>query len=71
MLRQMQPLMREFLVAASAMTVLAVIVAVLYWLITGLSPWPGLILGEVAGFGFGTAILAIASPRWGGNNSPR
>lgn len=51
------------LAATLAMTVLAVVVAVLYWAITGLSPWPGLVLGEIAGFGFGIALLSLSSPR--------
>ena len=59
----MNPLLREFFAAGIGMTALRTLVAVLYWLLTGMSPWPGLILGEVAGFGFGTAILALASPR--------
>ncbi len=51
------------LAATLAMTVLAVVVAGLYWAITGLSPWPGLVLGEIAGFGFGIALLSLSSPR--------
>ena len=62
MLRR-SPLLVEFLIASLAMTGLGVVVAVLYWALTGLSPWPGLVLGEIAGFGFGTVILALCSPR--------
>ncbi len=61
--RRIDPLLEEVLAATLAMTVLAVVVAVLYWLITGLSPWPGLVLGEIAGFGFGIAPLSLTSPR--------
>jgi uncharacterized membrane protein YdjX (TVP38/TMEM64 family) len=61
--RRIDPLLEEVLAATVAMTVLAVIVAVLYWAVTGLSPWPGLVLGELAGFGFGVALLSLASPR--------
>ena len=61
--RRIDPLLEEALAASAAMTVLAVVVAVLYWVITGLSPWPGLVLGELAGFGFGIALLSLSSPR--------
>ena len=61
--RRIDPLLEEVLAATLAMTVLAVVVAVLYWVITGLSPWPGLVLGEIAGFGFGIALLSLSSPR--------
>jgi len=61
--RRIDPLLEEVLAASAAMTTLAVVVAVLYWLITGLSPWPGLVLGELAGFGFGIALLSLSSPR--------
>ncbi len=45
------------------MTVLAVLIAALYWLVTGLSPWPGVVLGELIGFGFGLSLLALTAPR--------
>ena len=61
--RRIDPLLEEVLAASAAMTVLAVVVALLYWVITGLSPWPGLVLGEMAGFGFGIALLSLSSPR--------
>ena len=61
--RRIDPLLEEVLAATAAMTVLAVVIATLYWAITGLSPWPGLVLGEVAGFGFGIALLSLSSPR--------
>lgn len=57
------PLLVEMAYASLAMAGLGLVVALLYWLLTGLSPWPGLVLGEVAGFGFGTALLALSSPR--------
>ena len=61
--RRIDPLLEETLAASAAMTALAVVVAVLYWFITGLSPWPGLVLGELAGFGFGITLLSLTSPR--------
>lgn len=62
-LSHIDPLLEEALAASLALTAFGVIVAVLYWLLTGLSPWPGLVLGEVAGFGFGMVLLTFASPR--------
>lgn len=56
-------LLEEFLVALAASTCLGAAVAVIYWFVTGYSPWPGLILGEVIGFGWGSALLALTSPR--------
>ncbi|MSQ14032.1 MAG: hypothetical protein EXR47_07890 [Dehalococcoidia bacterium] len=53
--------MEEALAAGVGMTALGAAVALLSWGLTGLSPWPGLVLGEVAGFG--TVLLAMASPR--------
>ena len=56
-------LLEEFLVALAVSTCLGAAVAVIYWFVTGYSPWPGLILGEVIGFGWGSALLALTSPR--------
>ncbi|MBM4405967.1 MAG: hypothetical protein FJ039_07285 [Chloroflexi bacterium] len=63
MLSRLDPLLEEFIVAAMAMTVLGVLVALAFWGLTDISPWPMVILSEVAGFGFGTALLALGSPR--------
>ncbi|RJQ09657.1 MAG: hypothetical protein C4558_05935 [Dehalococcoidia bacterium] len=55
-------LLEEFSVALVTMTILAVIVAVSYWWVTGHSPWPYMIIAEVGAFGWGTAILTRSSP---------
>ena len=55
--------LEEFFAALVASTVVGAVTALVYWLVTGLSPWPGLILGEVVGFGWGSVILALTSPR--------
>ena len=55
--------LEEFFAALAACTCLGVVTAFVYWLVTGMSPWPGLILGEVVGFGWGAVILALTSPR--------
>ena len=39
------------------------LISLLYWVFTGYSPWPFAVLGSAAGFGFGVALLALASPR--------
>ncbi len=57
------PMWRELGVAVLAMSCLAGLIAGLYWVFTGHSPWPFVVLGEVAGFGFGVSLLAITSPR--------
>ena len=63
MKRRTPALLEEFFIAASLMTGLGVIVAVGFWWVTGLSPWPYVILTEISGFGWGTIMLTIASPR--------
>ena len=59
----LDPLVREVLMAALAVSALIALISVLYWLSTGLSPWPFVILTAIAGFGPGVAILSMASPR--------
>jgi hypothetical protein len=60
---KLHPLIEETLVATVAMTGLGVVVAALYWFIMGLSPWPFLVMGEIAGLGFGIVLLALTAPR--------
>jgi hypothetical protein len=38
-------------------TILGTALAQFYRLLTGLSPWPFVIVGEIGGFGFGVAVL--------------
>ena len=59
----MDPLIEDTLAALLATSLLGVVVAVLYWLLTGFSPWPYVVLGEAGGLGFGVAMLALCSPR--------
>jgi hypothetical protein len=61
--RKEDGLIEEVLAASAALTALGVLIALLYWLIIGLSPWPFLVLGEIGGFGFGIAVLAATSPK--------
>jgi hypothetical protein len=59
----LDPLVEEVFIAASAVSVLIALIALLYWLSTGLSPWPFVILAAIAGFAPGIAMLSMASPR--------
>jgi hypothetical protein len=56
-------LLEDTLEALVATSILGTGLALFYWLVTGLSPWPFVIIGEIGGFGFGVAILALSSPR--------
>ena len=60
---RLDPLVEDTLAALFATTVLGVVVALLYWGLTGISPWPYVVLGETGGLGFGVAMLALCSPR--------
>jgi hypothetical protein len=60
---RLPPLLEELAAAALLMTTIAVLVALLFWRATGVSPWPFVVLTEIAGFGWGTVMLALSSPR--------
>ena len=62
-MRRIDPLLEEVITAGIALTGLSVILSAVYWWATGLSPWPGLVLGEVIGAGWGVVILTLTSPR--------
>lgn len=64
-MKRLHPLLEETIVASLAVGALGVLVALVYWLLTGQSPWPGLVLGEMIGFGWGVLLLVIAAPRRG------
>lgn len=55
-------LLRETGVAAVLMFSIAVAVALLYRAVTGLSPWPYVIIATIGAAGWGTAMLALCSP---------
>jgi uncharacterized membrane protein YccC len=59
----LNPLLQDTLAALLATTLLGGVIAVAYWALTGLSPWPFVVLGEIGGLGFGVAMLALCSPR--------
>jgi hypothetical protein len=60
---RIDPLLTETLVAIVATGVLAALIALFFWLTTGLSPWPMVVLGATGGLGFGMVMLALTSPR--------
>ena len=55
-------LLRETGVAALMMLAIGIAVALLYVAVTGLSPWPYVIIAEIGAAGWGTAMLALCSP---------
>lgn len=55
-------LLRETGVAALLMLAIAVAVVVLYRVVTGLSPWPYLVIAMIGAAGWGTVMLALCSP---------
>ena len=60
---KLDPIIEEALVATVSMIVLAVFIAISFYAITGISPWPFVILSECAAFGMGIVLLTMASPR--------
>jgi hypothetical protein len=59
----LDPLVEEVFIATLAVSALIALIAFVYWLSTGLSPWPFVILMAAAGFAPGIAMLSMASPR--------
>ena len=55
-------LLQETGIAAVLMLVIAVAVVVLYRAVTGLSPWPYLVIAMIGAAGWGTVMLALCSP---------
>ena len=64
-MRRIDPLIEELIAGAVAMAALGAVLALAFWLLTGLSPWPFLVLGEIVGLGWGIVLLALGSPRRG------
>ncbi len=61
----LDPLIEELLLGAAAMAALGAVIAVAFWLLTGISPRPFVFLAEVVGLGWGIVLLALASPYHG------
>jgi hypothetical protein len=56
-------LLEETLAATLAVGLLGVVLTLGFWLATGISPWPGIILGELVGLGMGIPLLALTGHR--------
>jgi drug/metabolite transporter (DMT)-like permease len=52
----------EFLHGAVAIAGLMLALAGIYWVVTGINPWPVFVLSELPGAGFGLVLLALLSP---------
>jgi hypothetical protein len=60
---RLDPLLAELIVALACTGGLAAAIAGIFWVTTGISPWPYVVLGEIAGLGFGVSALALTAPR--------
>ena len=60
---KLDPMLEEAIIASISMFILGVFIALSFYVITGISPWPFVILSECAAFGMGIALLTFASPR--------
>ena len=63
--RSRHPLIEEALVATVCLTLLASLIAFVFWAATGTSPWPGVVLAELVAMTWGVILLIIASPNRG------
>jgi formate/nitrite transporter FocA (FNT family) len=57
-------LIEETVVAAVALAVISGFIDGIFWLSTGRSPWPGLVLAECVTFGWGLILVVVTSPSW-------
>jgi hypothetical protein len=57
-----QVVREELLSGTAAIGGLMLALAGIYWLVTGLNPWPVFILSELPGAGFGLVLLALMTP---------
>ena len=56
-------LLEELLNAIGATAALIALLSGIYWLFTGLSPWPTIVIVQVVAFGSGLGVLTLTSPR--------
>ena len=52
----------ELLSGATAIAALMLALAGIFWLVTGMNPWPVFILSELTGAGFGLVLLGLMTP---------
>ena len=62
MFKSINPMLEEVIAALVAMTILATAVAALFWVGTGISPWPHVVIAEIGACGFGLVLLIASSP---------
>jgi hypothetical protein len=60
---KLDPLLEEAIVATVSMFIVAVFIALSFYVVTGISPWPFVVLSECAAFGMGIVLLTFSSPR--------
>ena len=60
---KLSPLVEEMLHAIVPMAMLVVTISALYWVFTGLSPWPEMVIAQILVFGSGLGVLTLTSPR--------
>ena len=63
-MRRLRKVVEEIVAASVAMTLLATLIAVIFWVTTKQSPWPFLVLAEVVSFAWGLILLIATSPSW-------
>ena len=64
MRRRHHPILEEAVAASVALTLVAAFISAAYWLATGLSPWPAVVLCEVVAFAWGLILVIVTSPSW-------
>ena len=60
---KLDPIIEEAIIATISMVALAVFIALSFYVVTGINPWPIVVLSECAAFGMGIVLLTFASPR--------
>ncbi len=63
-MHRLREAVKEMVAASVAMTLLATLIAAIFWLTTKQSPWPFLVLAEVVAFAWGLVLLIATSPTW-------
>jgi fatty acid desaturase len=56
-------LLEELVSAIAALAALTALLSAVYWLFTGLSPWPSIVVTQVLAFGSGLGVMTLTSPR--------
>lgn len=61
-MERLRALVEEMVAAVVAMSLLATVIALIFWFATKQSPWPVLVLAEVISFAWGLVLLIATSP---------